>query len=308
MAFSSRASAAVLAILGILLFSTKAIFAKLLYQQGVDTMGALMLRMGFAIPIYLIMLFSLKSTTKPNNKQDHFYLFLLGFAGYYLASFLDFKGLMYIKASLERLILFIYPTLVIILSALLLKKPITRIQKIGVAITYAGVIIVFSPELVSVSDQTGDNTLIGGSLVFLSALSYSLYLVGSQWLIPRFGVRRFTAIAMLWSGAMVLVHYLISVEEPMAIFDWNLEVYVLGALMAFFSTFLPSFLISQGIHKLGAAQFSILAALGPVSTISLAYLFLDEQLTAVQLLGSLVVIGGVLIAEYFAKKKATNAP
>jgi drug/metabolite transporter (DMT)-like permease len=261
--------------------------------------------MGFSIPAYIIVLSTLKKPTHGLSKGDHFYLFLLGFAGYYLASFLDFKGLTYIKASLERLILFIYPTLVIILSAVLLKKRISKIQKVGVAVTYLGIAIVFGPELLAVQSVSEAAVIKGGTLVFFSALFYSLYLVGSQWLIPKFGVRRFTAIAMLWSGGLVFVHYALSSDVPLVIFDWSPKVYILGALMGIVSTILPSFLISQGIHRLGAAQFSILAALGPVSTISLAYIFLDERLSILQFAGSVIIICGVLIAEYFGKKATT---
>ena len=303
---NSRSSAVLLGISGVLLFSTKAIFAKLIYAEGVDHMTTLMLRMAFSVPFYVTILLSIRNPQK-GSPIKHFYLFLMGFLGYYLASFLDFKGLTFIKASLERLILFAYPTLVIILSALLLKKHISRIQKIGVLITYIGILVVFLPELfLSESHSSQTNTLAGGVLVFFSALTYAGYLVGSQWLIPSFGVRKFTAIAMIWSGVMVLIHYLIVTREPLHIFELSGEVYLFGLLMGIFSTVLPSFLISQAIHKLGAAQFSIFGALGPVSTITLAFIFLNERLTMIQILGSLVVISGVITAEYYGKKKAAT--
>ena len=303
--YSARTKAVVFSILGILLFSTKAIFVKLLYQKGLDTTDALTLRMGFAVPVFTVMLLRLKDSTHQVKRSDYFFLFLLGFAGYYLASYLDFEGLTLIKASLERLILFIYPTLVITLSAILLNKTISNIQKFGVAITYVGIVIVFLPELYHTEGLASVNVIKGGTLVFFSALSYSLYLVGSQWLIPKFGVRRFTAIAMIWSGLMVFVHYMLASDNPMDMLTWNYEVYLLGALMGILSTILPSLLISQGIHQLGAAQFSILAALGPISTISLAYFFLNEQLSPIQLIGSLVIISGVMVAEYFDRKATT---
>ena len=265
-------------------------------------MSALMLRMGFALPAYVIILTLSKSPSRHVKKTDLLYLFLLGFLGYYLASFLDFKGLTFIKASLERLILFIYPTLVLLLSFILFRKKIIRMQKIGVAITYLGIVIVFIPELTLSSSQLNSDVIKGAILVFFSALSYAMYLVGSQWLIPKFGVRRFTAMAMIWSGTLVLIHYLVTAEAPLSIFEWTPRVYLIGGLMGIVSTILPSFLISYAIHKLGAAQFSILAALGPISTISLAYIFLSERINLVQVLGSLVVICGVLMAEYYGKK------
>lgn len=271
-------------------------------------MSTLMLRMAFSVPIYLFILMSLKKPPTKIRGKDHFYLFLLGFVGYYLASYLDFRGLTYIKASLERLILFIYPTLVILLSALLLKKHISNIQKIGVLITYLGILVVFLPELLQSTETDSQAVLTGGMLVFFSALTYSTYLVGSQWLIPKFGIRRFTAIAMIWSGLMVSIHFWMVIDSPSSLLRWNTEVYVLGLMMSIFSTVLPSFLISGAIHQLGAAQFSIFGSLGPVSTISLAYLFLEERLTGVQVIGSMIVIAGVMTAEYYGKKRAKASP
>ena len=304
---NSRSSAVLLGISGVLLFSTKAIFAKMIYAQGVDHMTTLMLRMAFSVPVYLFILMSIKEK-QPVAPIKHFYLFLLGFVGYYLASFLDFKGLTYIKASLERLVLFIYPTLVIIISALFLKKHITKIQKLGVLITYLGILIVFVPELFASNDQASQSeTLTGGILIFFAALTYASYLVGSQWLIPSFGVRRYTSLAMIWSGVMVLIHYVIVVENPAFIFQLSGEIYFYGLLMGIISTVLPTFMISQAIHTLGAAQFSIFGSLGPVSTIVLAYIFLGERLTWIQLVGSIIVIAGVIIAEYYSKKKAATA-
>jgi drug/metabolite transporter (DMT)-like permease len=305
---SKRSVAVIFAVAGILLFSTKAIFAKLMYQMGVDHMSALMLRMLFASPVYFIIFFGIKKSANTTSAKDHLYLFLLGFVGYYLASFLDFKGLTYIKASLERLILFIYPTLVIIISALVLKKHISNVQKMGVLITYLGIVIVFLPELVSSSSQSNAHVVTGALLIFFSALTYAIYLVGSQWLIPKFGAKKFTTIAMLWSGFFVLCHYTATSDAPVSILEWNYEVYLLGAAMGLISTILPSFFISFAIHKLGAAEFSIFGSLGPVSTIVLAYVFLGERLTPLQIAGSLVVISGVVLAEYFGKKAARVSP
>jgi drug/metabolite transporter (DMT)-like permease len=303
---NNRSIIVILGISGILLFSTKAIFAKLIYAEGVDHMTTLMLRMLFATPVYIVILAMTKKGNE-ENRTKHGYLFLLGFLGYYVASYLDFTGLTYIKASLERLILFVYPTLVIFLSALFLKKYVSSIQKVGVLITYVGILVVFFPELISQGTMINQSsTLIGGTLVFFSALTYAGYLVGSQWLIPSFGVRRFTAIAMIWSGLMVTVHYLFVVPSPMWIFELSPKVYGYGIAMGIISTILPSFLISQAIHKLGAAQFSIFGALGPVSTITLAFIFLGERLTLLQILGSIVVISGVMLAEYYGKRQASK--
>jgi drug/metabolite transporter (DMT)-like permease len=297
---TNRSIAVLLAVLGVLLFSSKAIFAKLIYTYDVDAITALMLRMTVAVPVYVVVFLATPKTKSERNK-DLLYVFLFGFLGYYLASFLDFEGLTYIKASLERLILFIYPTLVIIISAVFLKKRILFVQKIGVLITYLGVCIVFAPELLE--QENPSSILTGAILVFFSALTYAAYLVGSQWLIPRFGVRRFTSMAMIWSGVMVALHYLTVSETPMQMFDLPKPVYRYALMMGVLATVVPSFMISAAIQRLGAAQFSIFGALGPVSTITLAYLFLNETLSFFQILGSLVVIAGVLVAEYYGKKR-----
>jgi drug/metabolite transporter (DMT)-like permease len=304
---TKRTLAVFSAIAGVLLFSTKAIFAKVLYSYGVDHLSTLMLRMAFATPAYLVILSIIKKPSLPIAKKDHFWLFLLGFLGYYLASYLDFKGLTYIKASLERLILFIYPTLVVILSSLVLKKRISNIQKAGVLITYIGIVVVFFPELVRANDQN-EQVLTGAMLVFFSAFTFAGYLIGSQWLIPKFGAKRFTAMAMIWSGIFVTVHYLSTASDPSSILLLSPRVYLIGAAMGIVSTILPSFLISHAIYQLGAAQFSIFGSIGPVSTITLAYIFLGERLTFIQIMGSLIVILGVIIAEYFTKRSSTTSP
>lgn len=294
MKFLSPKAVGILAgITGVLLFSSKAVMVKLVYQYEIETITALVLRMGFALPFYIgIALW--QSRQKPAlARRDWGYLFFFGLIGYYLASYFDFAGLQYIKASLERLILFIYPTLVLLLSWLFLKKRITRAQAIAVAVTYLGTAIVFSAELsVSPSDQV----LRGGFLIFLSALTYAGYLVGSGWLIPRFGATRFTSYAMVISCAAVVVHY--SLTNPVsALLTLPLPVYGLGLLMAVFATVIPTFLISYAIQRLGAGPFSILASFGPVSTISLAVIFLGETLTGLQLLGAAVVIAGIVVGE-----------
>ncbi|MEQ9051622.1 MAG: DMT family transporter, partial [Marinoscillum sp.] len=223
------------------------------------------------------------------------WLILFGFIGYYLASYFDFLGLIYIKASLERLILFIYPTLVLLISFVFLRKKITSKQVIGVVVTYLGVFIIFVSEL-SISD---DSSVIWGSiLIFLSALTYASYLVGSGWLIPKFGATAFTSYAMIVSCMAVILHY--SLQRPEGLLNFQPEVYWIGLAMAVFATVIPSYLVSFAIKILGASDFSIFGSLGPISTIGLAYLFLSETLTWTQFLGAGVIIGGIVLAE---KKK-----
>lgn len=267
---------------------------KLAFQYDVDSVTLLLLRMIFSLPFYIVISFLQKPLIDKNLVIKDFILLIgFGFIGYYLASYFDFLGLSYIKASLERLILFIYPTLVFLISFIFLKRKITRNQMIAILITYVGVAIVFASEL---NLGQSDNVILGAFLIFLSALTYASFLVGSGWLIPKFGVTRFTSYAMIISCICVIIHYAIT-RDISNVFLLNSEVYWIGLIMAVFATVIPSYLISFSIKTLGPGNFSILGSLGPISTVMLAYIFLDERLTYIQILGAIVVIAGVMIAE-----------
>lgn len=289
---ASRSFSVLLAITGILLFSSKAVLVKLAYQYEVDSVSLLLLRMGFALPFYVAIAVFRRPQQKPAH-SDMGWLVALGIVGYYLSSYFDFLGLQYIKAGLERLILFIYPTIILLLSWLIFGKRITRPQAIGVTVTYLGVLLIFAMEI-NISDTRA--VLIGGGLVFLSAVTYASFLVGSGWLIPKFGATVFTSWSMIVSCCCVLVHYLLT-QDVSHIFQLPTGVYGIALLMAVFATVIPSYLISYAIKGLGASNFSILASLGPVSTISLAALLLGEKLTWIQLAGAVVVMVGIWLAE-----------
>lgn len=283
-----------LAVVGIMLFSSKAVLVKLAYAHGADSVSLLLLRMVFAFPFYLVIALYKRPQTEVSGK-DYLWIVGLGIIGYYLASYLDFLGLQYIKASLERLILFVYPTLVLLISFVVLGKRVSRKQIAGVVVTYLGVVVIFGSEL-GVSDT--QNVLFGGLLIFLSALTYAAYLVGSGWIIPKIGARLFTSYAMMVSCVVVVLHFLLQPGARLdSVFTFDEEVYWLALLMAVFATVVPSFLISYAIRMLGANTFSLFGSLGPVSTIVLAYFFLDETLTWWQVLGALVVISGIFLAE-----------
>lgn len=277
-------------LIGVVLFSSKAIMVKLAYLYQVDTLSLLLLRMGFALPFYIAILCYLeyKQSSKIGAKT-FLWLLLFGFVGYYLASYFDFLGLKYIKAGLERIILFIYPTIVVLLSYVFLKIKVSKKQRIAIAITYLGVLITFWKEL----SVTGSNVWLGVLLVIFSAITYASYLVGSGWLIPKLGVLRFTCYAMIVSTVCILIHY--SATTPLkTVFNLATPVYVYGLGMAIIATLIPSFLVSWSIKTIGANSFSILGSVGPISTIVLAYLFLGEKLSWLQLLGMLVVIMGII--------------
>ncbi len=290
----------ILAIAGIVLFSAKAVLVKLAYKFEISSEHLLLFRMIFSLPIYLILAFINKPAQKAKIKiKDYIWIVFFGFVGYYLASYFDFLGLQHIKAGLERIILFVYPTLVIILSRIFLRNIITPRQIVAILITYLGVIIAFWGEI----HIETSNIALGAMLVFLSALTYAIYLVGSGWLIPKFGVVTFTSYAMIVSSLCIIIQYLIF--DGGDIMNYPLELYLICIIMAVFSTIIPSYLVSAAIARLGASNFSILASLGPVSTIVLAYFFLGENLSLIQILGaSIVIIGVYVISKKKNKKKS----
>jgi drug/metabolite transporter (DMT)-like permease len=281
---------AALAFTGAICFSAKAVMVKLAYVYHVDALSLLSLRMLFALPFFvMIAVYTNKKNPSTNlSRKDWLMVVLLGITGYYLASLFDFIGLQYITAGLERLILFIYPTLVVILSALFFKKKIGRKEYFALALTYAGILIVFMNDL----NFSQKNIIVGIVLIFGSALTYAVYLMGSGELIPKLGSMRYTSYAMIISTLAVLIHFEFTNDN--SLWGFPSEVYWLSLFMAVFSTVIPGLLLSEGIRMIGSGRASIIGSVGPVSTIILAYFFLDEKITFYQLLGTVLVLAGVL--------------
>ena len=287
--------ASAIVLLGAIMFSTKAIMVKLALPYGVDPVSLLALRMIFALPIYLMMLlviYRAETEAKPSRLEMAKIIFL-GIIGYYLASYFDFAGLAYIGASLERVILYLYPTMVLLISAIVLRKRIHFQQWVAIALCYMGVAVAVC---MGAADLYGPNHALGVALVFLSAFTYAIYLVGSGQLIPVVGVWRFTCYAMIVSSLCVIAHFLIanSVHNWKNLLNHPWQVYAYGAAMAIFATVIPSVLISEGIKRIGASNAAILGGIGPISTIILAWFFLGESLTTAQIIGTLFVVCGVL--------------
>ena len=278
-------------ILGVVLFSAKAVMVKMAYQYEIAAVPLLLLRMLFSLPFYAVIAL-INKPVHPDKirRKDYTWVVVFGMMGYFAASYFDFLGLQYIQASLERIILFLYPTIVLLLSRWFLKETITRVQIGAILVSYLGLIITFWGAL----GIEGSNVVLGGLLVFLSAITYAGYLVGSGWLIPKFGATVFTSYAMIVSCLCVCGFYA-ATEDIAAIWTFPNEVYFIALAMAVLSTVIPSYLISFAIKGLGAPTFSIIGSLGPVSTIILANIFLDERLSAIQLLGTAVVIGGIFL-------------
>jgi len=289
------------ALLGALGFSGKAIFAKLAYAAGpLDSVTLLALRMLFSLPFFGVMLWLSRRDREQRvlTRSDWIAIVWLGFLGYYLASFLDFWGLEYITAGLERLILFLNPTIVVMLSAWLLKQRVTRRTVAALALTYAGIVLVFAHDFALATDVVA--LLTGGGLVFASAVAYALYLVGNGEIIGRIGAMRFTAYAMLASAGFVLVQF--ALTRPLSALDQPTTVYWMIAGIALFSTALPIWLTNEGIRRIGSGRVAMIGTSGPVLTIGMGVIFLDERVTAVQLAGASLVIAGVVLVT-FARRR-----
>ena len=289
----------IFALLAAVGFSAKAILVKLAYLDHVDAVTLLALRMAFSAPFFIgVALWARLHHAEPLDRQDRMLVLALGLIGYYLSSFLDFLGLQYISAGLERLILFLYPTMTVILTALVYKRPIGSRTVAAMALSYAGIALVFMHDM---GMKQGGSIALGASLIFLSTLSYSTYLVGAGHAIARIGTARFTAYAMVVASAASLLQF--GVTHALGALDLPVRVYELSIAMAIFSTVLPVFLLSYAIRRIGSGSASLIGSVGPVSTIYMAYVFLGERISLLQIAGSSLVLSGVLIISLSSKKE-----
>jgi drug/metabolite transporter (DMT)-like permease len=290
----------IIGILGAVCFSTKAIFVKLAYRNtDVEAVTLLALRMIFSLPFFVVT--AIASSRKSDNVKftpsQWLYVALIGCIGYYISSLLDFLGLQYISAGMERLILFIYPTLVLLMSAVIFRQKIKKYQWIAVAITYVGLVIAFFSE-VEFHGVVDDDFYLGAFLIFTCAITYAIYIVGSGKLIPVIGASKFNSYAMTFACIAVLLHFFFTSNNSLL----NLEskVYFYSITMALVGTVIPSYLVTEGIKRIGSDNAAIVGSIGPVSTILQAYIFLSEPVSALQILGTLLVLVGVLL---IGKKK-----
>jgi drug/metabolite transporter (DMT)-like permease len=282
------------AVLGVLGFSFKAIIIKLAYSwHDVDPVTLLTLRMLFAAPFFVVMAWwaGRQPRARAIAGRDWRTLTWLGFIGYYLSSFLDFTALVYITASLERLVLYLYPTMVVLLSAATRGRPVTRREVLALILSYAGIAFVFTHDLKVGGDANALWT--GGALVFASALLYALYLVRAADIIGRMGSMRFIAWAMLSSCVFVFTQF--AVTRDFAALRVPPPILALSLAMAIFSTVLPTWLIAESIRRLGPNTSSLIGSLGPVFTIGLGALILGEGVHWIQLVGAALVLIGVTL-------------
>lgn len=289
--------------IGSILFSAKAVLVKLVYKEGLDSIEALTLRLIFALPFFLLSLtwiLAKKKIPQDIKRSQVASAIFFGFLGYYLASIFDFMGLEYITAGLERLVLFIYPTLVVILNFLIFKKKLHKLDFVALLITYSGILFAYLHDI----QVSGEDVNIGVLCVLISAISYAVYLIGSGHLIPKLGTQLFTNIAMITSCILVFIQFSFT-SNWNRILEYNSYVLFLGFLLGIFTTVVPSYLISAGIHRIGSSKSSILSSIGPVSTLILANIILDEELGIYQIIGTALVLGGVFIISR-KKKEVLN--
>ena len=276
-----------LALFGSISFSGKAIIVKLAYRYGVDAVTLITYRMLFALPMFLLLAWWAGRGKPALQQRDWRVVCGLGFCGYYLASFLDFAGLQYISASLERLILYLNPTLVLVLGVLLFQRQTNKRQLMALAVSYCGVLLVFGHEVT----LAGAHVALGAALVFGSALSYAVYLVYSGEEVKRLGALRLTGLATTVACVLCIVQFV--VLRPMSALVVAPEVIWLSVLNATVCTFAPVLMVMMAIERIGAAMAAQTGMVGPLSTILMGVLILGEPFTAWVAAGTVLVLTGV---------------
>jgi drug/metabolite transporter (DMT)-like permease len=302
------------AILGTMLFSTKAIWIKLCFNStNIDASSLLMLRMLFALPFYAgaMWFYFSKEPIKKVKASTYFAAALLGILGYYMSSLFDFIGLQYVSASIERIILFIYPTLAVLLNLLIFKVAISKKQWIAIIITYFGIGLAYWGELNQIPDTK--MFFFGTWMILLCAVTFAFYLVGSGKIIPNIGAPQFTSLSMLAASVGIFIHYFVTHQQGMAemidlpILKSNSLWYVIA--LAIIGTVIPSFLMSGGMKRIGSNDLAIITSIGPVSTLFQARWILNEPFSWEQILGTVfVVIGVILVKKVGATKTNPDYP
>ncbi len=291
----------VIALTGSILFSTKAIFVKLAFASTkVDAITLLSLRMLFSLPFYLGIAWfaSKREGLKPITTKQWFYIGLMGALGYYISSLFDFIGLQFISAGLERLILFLYPTFAVLINTYFFKSKLNRIQIIALLLTYIGIGIAYFGELRI--DTSNPNFFYGSLMVFLCAITYAVYLVGTGKLVEKVGATRYTAYAMLFATLGVFTHYFTT--RTFGTFHFTPTLIGYGLALAIIATVVPSFMISNAMKRIGSNNVSIVTSIGPVSTVLQAHFILHEYIFTEQIIGTVIVIAGVILVGWKREK------
>jgi drug/metabolite transporter (DMT)-like permease len=297
---STASAGFVFAIGSAALFAVRPIFVKLVYAQGIDSTTLIAFRMLFSMPIYAIMLIWLLRDPAKKSKLSLKAIIassIIGLFGYYSASFLDLIGLQHVTAQLGRMILYIYPTLVVILGVIFFRENVTLRMLVSLAITYVGVAVIFGHDL----QQFGDNVIVGALFIVGSALSFAIYLIFSKSLITELGSRVFTCIALISASVGIFIHYALtrSILTPQVNavgLSWIL-------VIAIFCTVIPTFFTTAAVARIGANKTGVVAMVGPAFTSSFAVLVLGEEFTGYHATGITMVVMGVW---YLHREKTAN--
>lgn len=279
-------------------FAMKGILIKLAYQYPIDAISLLTLRMLFALPFYIGISIHLARKQPPVHLtlKQWATLAMLGVTGYYFASFFNFLGLVYITASLERILLFVYPTFVLLMNAFGFGRRVTRLQLAALALTYAGILLAFWGN---VESSVQKNVALGAFWVILSGLVYAIYLVGSDRVITWVGSQRYTCYAMMAATIPTVLHC--ALQNGLHLASYPTAIYGLGLCMAIFVTVIPTFMIAEGIKRVGSGNASIIASVGPIFTIILSTTVLHETISQAQIAGTLLVLLGVFLIGWRGK-------
>ncbi len=274
-----------------LFFCSKGVFVKFAYQHGADTITILALRMGIALPFFVAV--ALLTSIKADRLDWGTWLRLagLGFIGYYLSSVVNFSGLRYITVGLERIVLFTYPSVVILLGVIFRRSRWNGKIFFPLLVAYGGIVLAFMGEAQGKGNLA--DTAKGVGLVFTSAVTYAVFILFGAELARTVGAMRFTSITVTISCIMVLTHFGI-VHGAEAFLHQSGAVYFHGAVLALFGTVIPSFLLGLGLKRAGSVRFAIIGSIGPVGTLILAWILLGEGMGTNQLIGFVLSLSGGL--------------
>jgi drug/metabolite transporter (DMT)-like permease len=279
------------AAVGAILFSAKAVLIKLSYQYQADTETVLALRMLFSMPFFSAAIWWNKRSKNLESMRrgDIIQAIVLGFIGYYASSYLDFLGLQYISVGLERIILYLTPAFVLVISAMMLKKKIYGRQWVAMFVAYVGVILVFAHDV----QLEGNQVILGSTLVLLGAVTYAIYLIYAGELVKRIGSIRLVAIASGSSTVFAVIQVLIT--NPSGMFVQPGQVYFFSLLNGSLCTFVPMLMIMVAVNRVGSGLTAQASVAGPIATVFLGWYFLNEKISVIQLIGMAIVLVSMAI-------------
>jgi drug/metabolite transporter (DMT)-like permease len=287
-------------------FCSKGVLIKLSFLANADPLTVLALRMAFAFPVFLVCALVLNWRAESRiSKREWGSVLMFGLIGYYFSPLVNFAGLQYVSVGLERMILYTYPTFVVMGGLVFFGQRVAKRTWIAVGLTYIGIVIAYSGEVATEVETR--LVVLGAVLILMSAISYSFFVLFSSKMIARLGAIRFTANVLCVSCLFTFIHYILTGRfEALATIESS--VYKYAMILAVFGTVVPSFLLGVGLRRAGAQQFAVLSTIGPVATVVLAWAFLGESVNAAQLIGLMITLSGGVMISLFKAKKTSQKP